>query len=141
MVNLEILTPAAALCVWTLIMLVWMAATRLPALAKLKIPAQDSRGKRGSDLDGVLPPEIMWKAHNYNHLVEQPTVFYAVVVMLALAGASELDVTLAWVYFGLRIVHSLWQALVNTIPVRITIFTISSLVLTVLAVRALMVLI
>lgn len=141
MENLQLLVPAAALAVWSMIMLVWMAATRLPSLAKLKMPADQTRGGRGSDLDGVLPAEIQWKAHNYNHLMEQPTVFYPVVVMLALTGGTQTDLYLAWAYVGIRVVHSLWQAVINTIPVRLTLFTISSVVLTVLAVRLLLALI
>ena len=133
-----ILVPAAALAVWSMIMLTWMAVTRLPALAKLKLDPEKSRGGRGSDLDAVLPREIMWKAHNYNHLMEQPTVFYAVCVILFLVGNGTLDLYLAWAYLTLRVVHSLWQSLVNTIPIRLTIFTVSSIVLTILAVRALL---
>ncbi len=136
--NTAILAPAAALVVWSMIMLLWMAALRLPALAKMNMPAEQSRGKRGSDLDGVLPDTFQWKAHNYNHLMEQPTAFYAIVVILALAGGSQLDLALAWAYVGVRVVHSLWQALVNTIPVRLTLFTIASMILTVMAVRALL---
>ena len=138
MANTAMLAPAAALAVWTMVMLVWMAATRLPALAKLKLPPEKSRGGRGSDLDGVLPAEIQWKAHNYNHLMEQPTVFYPVVVMLALVGSTQTDLYLAWTYVALRVVHSLWQAVVNTIPVRLSIFTVSSIVLAVLAIRLLL---
>jgi hypothetical protein len=133
-----ILAPAAALAVWSMLMLMWMAATRLPALARLKLDPEQSRGGRGADLDGVLPGPIQWKAHNYNHLMEQPTVFYAVCLILAIAGSGAIDLYLAWAYVGLRVVHSLWQALVNTIPVRLTIFTVYSLVLTALAVRALL---
>ena len=135
----QMLAPAAVLVAWSLVMLVWMAATRLPALAKFKLPPDRSRGGRGSDLDGVLPAQIQWKAHNYNHLMEQPTIFYALVVILALAGYAQVDVWLAWAYVGLRIIHSLWQSLVNTIPVRITLFGLSSLVLMALAIRSLMV--
>ncbi|MFC3099678.1 MAPEG family protein [Altererythrobacter lauratis] len=134
----QLLAPAAVLVVWSLIMLLWMAGTRLPALAKLKLPPERQRGGRGSDLDGVLPPEIQWKAHNYNHLMEQPTIFYATVLILALTGFTQTDVWLAWAYVAVRVVHSLWQALVNTIPVRITLFTISSLALLALAIRALL---
>lgn len=135
----QMLSPAAVLVAWTLVMLVWMAATRLPALAKLKLPPERSRGGRGSDLDGVIPAEIQWKAHNYNHLMEQPTIFYALVVILALAGFGEIDVWLAWAYVAIRVVHSFWQAMVNTLPVRITLFTVSSLILMAMTVRALMV--
>jgi hypothetical protein len=135
----QMLAPAAVLVAWTLVMLVWMASTRLPALAKLKLPPEQARGGRGSDLDGVLPAEIQWKAHNYNHLMEQPTVFYALVVILALAGYGQVDVWLAWAYVAVRVIHSLWQALVNTIPVRILLFSVSSVVLLVMAMRALLV--
>lgn len=135
----EMLAPAAALVAWSLVMLLWMASTRLPALARLKMPPEKTRGGRGSDLDAVLPAEIQWKAHNYNHLMEQPTIFYALAIILALAGFGQTDVWLAWAYVAIRVVHSLWQALVNTIPVRITLFTVSSLVLLAMAVRALMV--
>lgn len=136
--TIEMLAPAAALALWSMIMLVWMAGTRLPALAKLDMPAEKTRGGRGSDLDGVLPDETQWKAHNYNHLMEQPTVFYAVVIILALVGGSQLDLILAWTYVGLRVAHSVWQAMINTIPVRLTLFVISSLILTAMAVRALL---
>ncbi len=133
-----ILAPAAALAVWSMVMLVWMAALRLPALAKLKLDPEKSRGGRGADLDGVLPGPVQWKAHNYNHLMEQPTVFYAMCVVIAIAGGGhQIDLYLAWGYFGLRVVHSLWQALVNTIPVRLTIFSLSSIVLLMLSVHAL----
>lgn len=132
-----ILAPAAVLVAWSLVVLLWMAALRLPALAKLKLPPERQRGGRGSDLDGVLPPELQWKAHNYNHLMEQPTVFYALVAILAIAGASQTDVMLAWAYVGLRVIHSLWQALVNTIPVRLTLFSLGSIVLIALTVSAL----
>ncbi len=136
--NTEMLAPAAALIVWTLIMLLWASAVRLPALTKLDMPKEKSRGARGSDLDGVLPDEIQWKAHNYNHLMEQPTIFYATCVILALAGAGELDIWLAWGYVLLRVLHSVWQAVVNTIPVRLALFTIGSIMLIIMGVRALL---
>lgn len=135
--NMPILAPAAVLVAWSLLMLLWMAATRLPALAKLGHPPKP--GGRGQDLDGILPDQLQWKAHNYNHLMEQPTIFYALVMILALGGYEQIDVTLAWAYVVLRVAHSLWQAVVNTIPVRLGIFMVASTVLVVLAVRALMV--
>lgn len=135
--NAEMLAPAAALVVWSLIMLVWMAGVRLPALAKLDLPPEKRRGGRGADLDGVLPGPVQWPAHNYNHLMEQPTLFYATAIILALTGAGQLDVWLGWAYVLLRIVHSVWQAIVNTIPVRLTIFLLSTIILIILAMRAL----
>ncbi|MBO9576182.1 MAG: MAPEG family protein [Sphingobium sp.] len=134
---MPILAPAAILVLWSVLMLLWMLATRIPALAKLNIPAEQSRGGRGSDLDNILPRELQWKAHNYNHLMEQPTIFYAVVLILAVIGqGTGLNVTLAWAYVILRILHSLWQALVNSIPVRLGLFALSTIALGALAISA-----
>jgi hypothetical protein len=134
----QILAPAAVLVLWSVIMVFWMAGTRLPAMAKSGADLKSAPpGGRGVDLEGVLPPSVNWKAHNFTHLVEQPTLFYAVVAILALANAGEgLNVQLAWGYTGLRILHSLWQSLVNTIPARFTLFLLSTLCLTVLAINA-----
>jgi hypothetical protein len=92
----------------------------------------------GQDLDAVLPPSVNWKAHNYTHLMEQPTIFYATVAILALSGAGGgLNTELAWAYTGIRIVHSIWQATVNKImPVRFGLFLLSTACLLVLAVNA-----
>lgn len=143
--NTAILAPAAALAIWSIIMLFWMAGTRFPAMKKMReskgssgMVSKSRAGGRGQDLEGLIPDQVNWKAHNYAHLMEQPTVFYAVVVILALAGAAQIDVWLAWAYVGLRVIHSLWQALVNTIPTRLMIFTAGSVILLVMAIRALL---
>jgi hypothetical protein len=97
----------------------------------------DGYALRRHDLEAVLPPQTVWKAHNYTHLMEQPTIFYPTVLILALLGPGEADVTVAWAYVGLRVVHTLWQALVNRIPVRVALFALSTLCLMWLAVSAL----
>ena len=114
----RLLAPAAVLVVWTLVMLIWVGLTRFPAISKSGVNIKDvPPGGRGSDLDAVLPPIVNWKSHNHTHLHEQPTLFYATIGILAIAGgASGTTVALAWAYTGLRIVHSLWQALVNGYP-------------------------
>ena len=126
----SMLAPAAFLALWSLLMLGWMGHARFRAIARLRIDlAATPAGARGQRLEGVLPDVVMWKSHNYTHLMEQPTVFYPLVFILALLGPSSLEVGLAWTYVWLRVLHSLWQAIVNTIPVRIALFTVSTLVL------------
>ncbi len=134
----QILAPAAVLVVWTLIMLFWMAGVRLPALKKAGIDLGARPGGRGQDLEGQLDPRLNWPAHNYSHLMEQPTIFYPTVVILAIMGAGAVDVALAWAYVVLRIVHSVWQATVNKVPVRFLLFLVSSIALVALAIRAVM---
>ncbi len=135
----QMLAPAAVLVLWTLVVLLWIIPARFGAVAKLDKSALPTKpGVRGADLEGVLPDKANWPAHNYAHLVEQPTLFYAVVAILAITGPGALDVTLAWIYVGLRVLHSLWQNLVNTIPVRFLLFITSTIALIVLAVRAVM---
>ena len=134
----QMLAPAAALIVWSLIILLWMAATRFAGMSKDGIDMSNTPpGGRGIQLEGVLPDKTNWKNHNYTHLMEQPTIFYPAVVILAIMGASTVDVWLAWAYVGLRIVHSLWQTTVNRLPVRITLFFLMTFVLIALAIRAL----
>lgn len=134
----QLLAPAAVLVVWTIVVLFWIIPLRFGAVAKLEDKSALGRkeGARGSDLEGVIPDKANWPAHNHTHLHEQPTLFYAVSAILAIVGAGALDVMLAWVYVGLRILHSLWQILINKLPVRILLFFTSTIVLIVLAVRA-----
>lgn len=135
----QMLAPAAVLVVWSLIMLYWMGFTRLPAMKKTMGGVGKAKpGGRGQDLEGVLDPRVNWKSHNYAHLMEQPTLFYAVSLIIALLGAAAGDVLAAWIYVGLRVVHSIWQATVNVVTVRFLLFNLSTLALVYLAYRALM---
>ena len=123
-----------------MVVLIWVTVTRFAAISRLTRDQRRSlskAGTRGPDLEHVLPDRANWKSHNYTHLMEQPTVFYAAVLILALAGAGAgINTTLAWGYAGLRVLHSLWQATVNRLPVRMLLFTASSLCLIALAINA-----
>lgn len=133
----QMLAPGAVLIVWSIIMLIWTAGTRFPAMAKSGMDLKNAKpGGRGQDLEGAIPDKVNWKSHNYSHLMEQPTIFYPTVIILAMMGAGAIDVLLAWIYVGLRIVHSLWQALVNVVAIRFLLFILSTLALAALAVRA-----
>jgi hypothetical protein len=130
-----LLGPVVALIAWTLVMWLWMYATRIPAIraARMRLDPNAPRGEQMS----TLPARVRWKADNYNHLMEQPTIFYAIVLALALLGdQSPLSLAMAWSYVALRIVHSLVQALVNKIEVRFALFALSTLPLFVLTWQA-----
>ena len=118
-------------------MLVWTVSVRLPAMRAAGVDIRELIGSKASDADRSLPPNAQWKAHNYNHLLEQPTGFYAVCLTLAIAGAGNgLNAWLAWGYVLLRIAHSIVQATVNKVFWRFQLFALSTLVLVVLTVSA-----
>jgi hypothetical protein len=125
-----LLAPAAVLVSWTLVMLFWLVARRLPAIKAAGIDLGKVPGARGVQLEGRVPDRVNWPAHNYSHLVEQPTLFYAVIAILVLAGVTGgVAVALAWGYVLVRIAHSLWQATVNVVPIRLVLFLVSTAML------------
>ena len=127
------LQPVVALVAWSMVMWAWMYATRIPAILGSKM-ALDPNRPRGEQM-AELPANVRWKADNYNHLMEQPTLFYAVAIALALANYDRIDQVLAWTYVAMRVAHSLLQASINKIQIRFAIFFLSSLVLIALIVR------
>ncbi len=132
--NTEILTPVLALVSWSLVMWLWMYATRIPAMGKADIQPDDA--KHPGSLN-VLPSNVRSVADNYNHLHEQPTIFYALVAYLALSNsADDLAVNLAWAYVIIRIAHSLVQSVGNKVMLRFPVFALSSIVLIVMTARA-----
>lgn len=135
--SVEILRPVVALIAWTLVMLVWTLAIRLPAMRAAGVDLRRLVGSKGTDADGVLPPRAQWKAHNYNHLVEQPTLFYAVAIVLAVIGQGDgISAALAWAYVVLRVAHSIVQATWNRVAARFALFVLSTLALIALTVHA-----
>ena len=137
MIESAILQPVVALAAWTMVMWVWMYATRIPAMNKAGIDATNLVGSNGASLREKLPETVSWKADNYNHLHEAPTVFYAVALVLAMIGQGDgLNATLAWAYVGLRVAHSLVQVTSNRVVIRFALFALSSLVLVALVLHA-----
>jgi hypothetical protein len=136
-----ILQPVVALAAWTMVMWAWMYATRIPAMRRASVDPNALASDPEMTLDRALPPQVQWKAHNYNHLHEAPTVFYAIAIVLAIVGAGDgYNLWLGWLYVALRVAHSLVQATINRVVLRFAIFAVSSLVLVVLIVRAALVL-
>jgi hypothetical protein len=126
------ITPVVALIAWSLLMLIWLYATRIPAMSKAKVkPGEATKAQMEA-----LPSANV--ANNYNHLMEQPTLFYALCFALQLLGQGDhpINIGLAWAYVVIRIVHSLVQATVNVILIRFSIFMLGTLVLIALCVHA-----
>lgn len=127
--------PVIALVLWSFVMWAWLYATRIPAIRQYKV-AMDPHRPPG-EFHAQLPAEVRWKADNYNNLMEQPTLFYAVVITLALLGeGNAVNLGLAWLYVALRVAHSLVQVLINVIIPRFALFMAGSIILLVLTIRA-----
>lgn len=128
-----ILQPVIALGLWSGVMMVWMYVTRIPAIASADIPEDDMGHPVGMS---YLPSHVRRIADNYNHLFEQPTLFYATCLVIAVAGHVDATaVYAAWAFVILRIVHSLIQSTVNVVVLRFGIFVLSWLALLVLLIR------
>jgi hypothetical protein len=132
--NAGFLLPVLALVAWTLVMWIWMYATRLPAMKQAGITPQEAAYP--GTWANRLRPGVRSVADNYNHLHEQPTLFYALMFLAAMTGGSDsAALALAWAYVGLRILHSLVQATFNRVTVRFGVFALGTLVLMVFAAR------
>ena len=125
MINTDLLSPAIALVAWSMVMWVWLYVTRIPAIiaANMTLDPNQPNGQQMA----LLPAKVRWKADNYNHLMEQPTIFYALVISLALLADTTLfTLMMAWAYVILRVIHSLYQALFNRIEIRFGLFMLSN---------------
>ena len=135
MMHSPLLAPVIALVLWSLAMCAWLYAARIPAIGKTGI-VYDPR-RPAEEFHAQLPAAVRWKADNYNNLMEQPTLFYAVALTLALLGGDAgMNAALAWLYVALRVAHSLVQALINIVILRFAIFMAATFVLLVMTVRA-----
>lgn len=127
--------PVLALIAWSMIMLVWLYVRRLPSILRYAI--SEARPQSGEAVR-QLSPQVQWPADNYNNLLEQPTLFYALCLGIYLSGLSNTDLEyLAWLYVALRVIHSLVQATANITTIRFCLFLASSAVLGLLCLDAL----
>jgi hypothetical protein len=133
-----ILIPVVALVAWTLVVMLWMMVARRRAFAQMGVSLGTiPPGSRGANVDGKAPNEAQWPSHNYNHLMEQPTIFYTIALTLALMGmGSGINYWLAWGYIAFRVAHSVVQCTVNVVAIRFTLFALASLCLFGLTVHA-----
>jgi len=133
-----LIAPVVALVAWTLVVMLWMLVARLREFRRLGVTLTNiPDGARGVDLEGKAEASAQWKSHNYNHLMEQPTIFYAIVLSLAMMGMDHpVNVGLAWAYVGFRVIHSMIQGTVNIVRFRLTVFTLASFCLFGLTVHA-----
>lgn len=132
------LTPVIVLIIWTLVVWVILYARRLPLLAKAGPLTEDAKSPDG-EWKKTIPLKVQAPAHNYNHLMEQPTIFYAFMFWAAITGAATAMILyLAWAYVGLRVLHSFIQVSTGPVMARFGVFAVSTLCLIGMVILALL---
>ncbi|WP_394693381.1 MAPEG family protein [Hyphobacterium sp.] len=123
----SILHAAAALALLTLFVYFLMTVLGVIANARGELSKEYSLTKTGAP----PPPYVGNAGRNLVNLLELPVLFY-VLIALHLAGDIEvwgLQLTLAWVFVGLRYLHTLIHITINTIGLRFLVHRISAIVL------------
>ena len=129
MTSTTFLAPVLALIIWTLLIWVLMYARRIPAMQAAKIDPETAKSPDGKWKE-ALPLSVQASAHNYNHLLEQPTIFYALMFYVTLTAQMSAPIFYAaWAYVALRVLHSFIQVSSGKVMLRFAVFTLSTLVL------------
>jgi hypothetical protein len=133
-----LIAPVIALVCWSLVVMVWLGYERVRNILRLRL--SPDAGKFSRDLDALMPDCARQVSANYMHLMEQPTIFYAVCLSLQFIGQGNhpINIGLAWGYVAARVLHTGVQGTVNNVSLRFALFLISSVFLIALAVHAVM---
>jgi hypothetical protein len=129
-----LILPVLALVAWSILVWFLMMAGRVSVMRRERIHPQKAVRTR----EFATPGREQWVADNYNHLMEQPTIFYAAALAAHAAGQGDaINIGLAWTYVAVRIVHTLIQTTSNIVMWRFYAFILSTLVLAALVARTL----
>jgi hypothetical protein len=127
-----IFRPVGVLAMWTLLVYLLIGISRLRAV----------RGRRVSPKaflygeSAEVPPDVRLPNRNLMNLLEAPVLFYLVCLCLYITHhVTRGVVTLAWVYVGLRLAHSLIHLTTNRVTQRLLAFAASNFVLVALWIR------
>ena len=132
---MDILLPMLAMIILTAAVSMLLLATRLPLIIRHFGHLQGAM--HSDELRPKLSPRMRFITDNYNHLFEQPVLFYALVVYLHLSETiDELQIQMAWLYVASRAIHSLIHLTNNNVSARALAFVISMIILIVMIFRA-----
>jgi len=73
---------------------------------------------------------VEFPASNLRNLLEMPPLYFALVPLLMITHhANHIQVTLAWIYVALRVLHSILHIVVRRVPARFVAYAVSCAVL------------
>ena len=124
-----LIAPVIALVCWTLAVMIWLGYERVRNINRLRL--SPDAGKFARDLNALMPDRAKQVSDNYMHLMEQPTLFYAVCFSLQFLGQGEhpVNIGFAWGYVSIRVLHTLVHSTFNDVRIRFFLFLLSSVFL------------
>ncbi len=132
---MDILLPMFSMIVLTAGVSALLLGSRLPSIIRHFGHLQGAM--HSDELRPRLSPRMRFITDNYNHLFEQPVLFYALVVYLHLSElADDLQVQMAWLYVLARVVHSLIHLTSNNVSARALTFVTATIILIAMILRA-----
>ena len=127
--KLAILWPVFALAAWTAGMLVLIAIKRVSAGLRGSVhPREHALGESAK-----VPIAVSLPNRNYMNLLELPVLFYIACILAYVTNAPiAVLVPFAWLYVGLRVIHSAIHVTYNNVMHRFAAFAASNGVLIVI---------
>jgi hypothetical protein len=124
-----ILLPMVVLAIWTMLVLLLVPYRRTKAALARQVKVNDFKFGESA----AVPPDVSIPNRNLMNLLEMPVLFYAACISFYITQlATPTVLALAWMFVGLRLVHSLIHLSYNMVLHRLAAFATSNLVLLVM---------
>ncbi|MET0284498.1 MAG: MAPEG family protein [Polyangiales bacterium] len=126
MTQLAIFQPVLALVLLTFLVLLRIPYVRIRAALAQRVTVDDFRLGESP----VVPADVALPNRNYMNLLELPLLFYVLALTLHVTQrVDSVELTLAWLYVGLRVLHSCVHLTVNHVLTRLAFFAASNFTL------------
>ena len=128
----RILIPMAALAAWTFVVLLIIPYKRIGAGFKGLVTWRDFKYGESAK----VPPDVSIPNRNFMNLLEMPVLFYvACLTFYVTKRVDAAPVVLAWVYVGLRVIHSVVHLTYNRVRDRLIVYAACGVVLATIWIR------
>jgi hypothetical protein len=131
----EIFGPFFGMILLTLIVWIALYVRRIGYLKRNRIHAQ--KVSTPDKVVDVIPEHVQYPAYNFRNLLELPVLFYMLCLYLYVTGnVDSMYVFAAWLFVGLRAVHSTIQCTTNIVMQRFSAYMAGAVVLWFMVLRA-----
>ncbi len=131
----ELALPMLGMMILTLLVWLHMFVQRVSFAQGNKIDIEQF--KTPADVQALVPANASGASNNFKNLFELPVIFYAVCLYLTVTlQVDSVYTNCAWVFLGLRVLHSLIHCSYNKVAHRFGVYILSAIALWVMVVRA-----